>query len=126
MKHRDKAPRYLNLFRIHLPITAVLSIGHRISGVALALTVPALIYLLALSLQGRAGYAAAARLFDGTGVRVVTALVVWAFAHHALAGMRFLLLDLRLGIAKPAARASAWTVSVGGAMVFLLAAAALL
>ena len=126
MKHVNNAPRYLNLFRIHLPITAVLSIGHRIAGVVLVLTVPILIYLLDMSLQSRAGYAAAAGIFDGVGVRFATALLVWAFAHHALAGVRFLLLDLRIGIAKPAARASAWVVSLGGALVFLLAAAALL
>ncbi len=126
MKHANNAPRYLNLFRIHLPITAVLSIGHRIAGVVLALTVPVLIYLLDISLQSQAGYAAAAGIFDGAGARFFTALVVWAFAHHALAGVRFLLLDLYVGIAKPAARASAWAVSLGGALVFLLAAAALL
>ncbi len=126
MKHVNNAPRYLNLFRIHLPITAVLSIGHRIAGVILALIIPVLIYLLDMSLRSRTGYAAATGLFGGTGIRFATALVVWAFAHHALAGIRFLLLDLRVGITKSAARAGAWAVSLGGALVFLLAAAALL
>jgi succinate dehydrogenase / fumarate reductase cytochrome b subunit len=126
MKHVNNAPRYLNLFRIHLPITAVLSIGHRLSGVFLALSIPLLIYLLDLSLRGRAGYTAAASVFDSNGVKFLAAVAVWAFAHHALAGIRFLLLDLGVGIARPAARASAWSVSLGGAMVFLLAAAALL
>lgn len=126
MKHVNDAPRFLNLFRIHLPITAVLSIGHRIAGVLLALFIPLLIYLLDLSLRGHAGFAAAAGVFDGIGVRFICAVAVWAFAHHALAGIRYLLLDLHLGIDRPAARASAWTVSLGGAMVFLLAAAVLL
>lgn len=126
MKHVNNAPRFLNLFRIHLPITAVLSVGHRIAGVLLALSIPLLIYVLDLSLRGSAGYAAAVGLFDGTGVRFLTAVAIWAFAHHTLAGIRFLLLDLRLGIDRPAARASAWTVNLGGAMVFLLAAATLL
>jgi len=125
MKHVNNAPRYLNLLRIHLPITAVLSIGHRIAGVVLVLAIPAVIYLLDLSLQNRDGYNAAASLLGGAGMRFLSALVVWAFAHHALAGVRFLLLDLRLGIDKPAARASAWAVSLGGAMIFLLAAALL-
>ena len=126
MKQVNDAPRYLNLFRIHLPITAVLSIGHRITGVLLAVCIPAVIYLLDLSLRGHAGYAAAAGFFHGTGIRFLTAVIAWAFAHHALAGVRFLLLDLHVGIAKPSARASAWTVNVGGIMVFMLAAAALL
>lgn len=126
MKHNHTAPRDLNLLRIHLPVTAVLSIAHRLSGVLLAVAVPGLIYLLGLSVHGRDGYAAAAALLHGQGVRLAVALVSWALAHHALAGVRFLLLDLRLGIAKSAARGSAWTVNVGGVLVFLLAAAALL
>ena len=126
MKHNHNAPRYLNLLRIHLPVTAVLSIAHRLSGVLLAAAVPGLIYLLDLSLRGRDGYASAAALFHGTGARFAVALLSWALAHHALAGVRFLLLDLRLGIAKSAARGSAWTVNLGGVLVFFLAAAALL
>ena len=45
-------PKYLNLLRIKMPVGAIASIGHRISGVCLFLCIPVLIYLLDLSLQG--------------------------------------------------------------------------
>lgn len=126
MKQTAKAPRFLNPLRIHLPITAVLSIAHRVTGIVLALTVPLLIYLLHLSLQGPEGYAHVAAVLSRPGSRLVTALLMWALAHHALAGTRFLLLDLHLGIARRAARITAWTVNLGGILIFLLAAVALL
>jgi len=34
----------------------------------------------------------------------------WALAHHLLAGIRYLLLDLDLGVDRAAARRSAWIV----------------
>lgn len=126
MNPDTKAPRYLNLLRIHLPITAVLSIAHRVSGVVLAATVPLSIHLLDISLQGPQGYARAAAFFHGTGARLTALIAVWALAHHALAGVRYLLLDLQVGIARPIARRSAWAVNLGGIMIFLLATAALL
>lgn len=126
MKPNAKAPRYLNLLRIHMPVTAVLSIGHRISGALLAAAVPLSIYLLDLSLRSPAGYARVAQLFASPAARFAVSLAVWALAHHALAGMRYLLLDLQVGIARPAARRGAQLVNLGGIVIFLLAAGALL
>lgn len=126
MKYGDAAPRFLNLLRIALPVTAVLSIGHRITGVLLSLAIPGMIYLLGLSLSGPAAFERAAHAFDAEGVRVACALAVWAFAHHAFAGVRFLLLDLRVGIDRPTARASAWAVNLGGIAMLFLALIALL
>ena len=43
-------PVFLNLTQIKLPVGALTSIGHRISGVVLAINVPIAIYLLQRSL----------------------------------------------------------------------------
>ena len=127
MKPNAKAPpRFLNLLRIHMPVTAVLSIGHRISGALLGTAIPASIYLLDLSLQSPAGYDQVAQLMASPAARLGTSLAVWALAHHALAGVRYLLLDLQIGIARPAAARSARFVSLGGIVIFLLTAGALL
>ena len=40
-------------------------------------------------------------------VKVVLAGLLWAFVHHFCAGIRFLLLDLHIGIEKEAGRKSA-------------------
>ena len=45
-----KRPVFLNLIAIRLPVAGVMSIVHRITGVLMTLAVPALIYLLDLSL----------------------------------------------------------------------------
>ncbi|MGB5426966.1 MAG: succinate dehydrogenase, cytochrome b556 subunit, partial [Gammaproteobacteria bacterium] len=56
MPNQRAAPVFLNLFRIHFPVGAVTSIAHRISGVLMFLSLPLLIYLLDISLQGPAGF----------------------------------------------------------------------
>ena len=43
-------------------------------------------------------------------VKVILAGLLWAFVHHFCAGIRFLLLDLHVGIEKEAARKSAGVV----------------
>lgn len=53
-------------------------------------------------------------------------LVVWALAHHVLAGVRHLLSDFRIGSPLRAARRSAWLVNFGGVALTLAAAAVLL
>jgi succinate dehydrogenase / fumarate reductase cytochrome b subunit len=40
-------------------------------------------------------------------VKALLAGLIWAFVHHFCAGIRFLLLDLHVGIEKEAARKSA-------------------
>lgn len=93
-------PKYLDLFRIKLPITGVVSIAHRISGVLLVLSLPFWLYLLDLSLLGPEGFAAANEWLDGFFVSLLAIIVMWALVHHFFAGIRFLLLDLDIGIEK--------------------------
>jgi succinate dehydrogenase / fumarate reductase cytochrome b subunit len=46
-------------------------------------------------------------VFASLPAKVVLAGLIWAFVHHFCAGIRFLLLDLHIGIEKEAARKSA-------------------
>jgi len=117
-----KRPAFLTLTRIHFPVMAVLSLGHRLSGVLLVLSVPLLAYLFDRSLASAEGYAGVSALLRGDGARVVLLLMVWAFAHHLLAGVRFLLIDLDVGVTLRPARASAWAVLIGGVLAMLGAA----
>ncbi len=120
MHNKNKRPVFLDLTRIHFPVMAVLSIGHRISGVLLFLAVPFAAWLLHRSLESPAGYAAAADFLDSTMVRGVLVLLLWMVAHHFYAGIRYLLLDLDLGVDLVSARRSAWTViGVAIATLFL-------
>ncbi len=48
---RLRRPVFLDLMQIQMPVGAVTSIGHRISGVVLAASVPIAVYLLGQSLR---------------------------------------------------------------------------
>jgi len=119
-------PVFLNLLRIRQPVTAVVSILHRISGVFLVLLLPYLIYLLQLSLTSQEGFSHVATLLTQPLSKAVGILICWIFAHHFLAGIRFLLLDFDAGISRDSARKTAWVVHVGAVLLTLLAAGLLI
>jgi succinate dehydrogenase / fumarate reductase cytochrome b subunit len=112
--------------QIQMPVGALTSITHRVSGMLLALSIPFGIYFLDLSLQGPPGYAHAIGLLDKLPVKGALIVFVWALAHHSFAGIRHLLSDIDVGSLLPAARRSAWIVNLGGIAVALLAAGVLL
>lgn len=112
MSATDNRPVFLNLLRIRQPVTAVVSIFHRISGVLMILALPGLVYLLNLSLSDQAGFAAVAGLLCGPVFKILALLFGWALTHHILAGIRFMLLDFDVGIERAVARQTAWLVHV--------------
>ena len=114
MKTRQP-PIFLDLLRIKMPVTAVTSILHRISGILIFVSLPAFISLFALSLQSATGFAAVQTFLAHPLVRVIILLLVWCLTHHVLAGIRFLLTDIDVGLGKATARLSAWWVNLGAA-----------
>lgn len=125
-RSRQPRPTFLDLSRIQLPVGALTSIIHRITGVLLALGVPWAVYLLDLSLQGPQAYERVIDLLGFWPVRGTLVLLTWALAHHALAGVRHLLGDVDIGSELGPARRSAWLVNVGALATMVLAAVALL
>lgn len=105
-----RRPAFFNLLQIGEPVTAVVSFAHRVSGVILALCVPLLTYLLHLSLRSPEDYARVAGLFANPLARAATIILLWAFAHHLLAGVRHLLFDIDIGVGLHTARITAWAV----------------
>lgn len=126
MIHQDSRPRFLNLFRIRLPITGVVSIAHRIAGVLLVLAIPFGFYLLDLSLQGPEGFHRAGVIVAHPLARLAMILLGWALAHHLLAGIRALFIDVDLGVTRAAARRSAGLAIAGGVIALLVTAGWLL
>lgn len=102
-----KRPKNLDLTSIRLPLAGKVSILHRISGVGLFLFLPVLLWAFSASLTSADTFAVFKAVSASWPAKVVFAGLIWAFAHHFCAGIRFLLLDLHIGIEKEPARKSA-------------------
>jgi succinate dehydrogenase / fumarate reductase cytochrome b subunit len=105
-----KRPVYLNLIKIRLPVTGMVSIAHRVSGFLLFLSIPFSIYLLDLSVTSSQGYEQSVQLLQHPVIQILLLFLVWALLHHLLAGVRYLLLDFDIAIDKAASKMTAWTV----------------
>ena len=99
-------PKYLDLTRIKLPVPGLVSILHRVSGFGLFLLLPLLLWLLQSSLASPESYARYRAAIDHPLLKLVLVGLIWAFLHHLLAGLRFLLLDVHVGTELATARNS--------------------
>ena len=108
----EKRPVYLNLFKIRLPSTGIVSFAHRVTGVLLFLAVPFSIYLLDLSVTSEQHFEDAAQLLQHPFMQIILLFLVWSLVHHFLAGIRYLLLDLDIAIEKFSSTISAWIVII--------------
>jgi succinate dehydrogenase / fumarate reductase cytochrome b subunit len=99
-----------DLVRYRLPVPGVLSILHRVSGVLMFVLLPWLLWLFDMSLRSEVGYQRLLQVAGGWSIRAILVVLAWAVLHHLVAGVRFLALDLDLGMTRPAARRSAWVV----------------
>jgi succinate dehydrogenase / fumarate reductase, cytochrome b subunit len=125
---KKERPKYLSLpailFEIRLPLPGLVSILHRVSGALLVLPFTAwLLYLVDVSLSSEDGFA---RVRDHylqlPLVKAGVLVFIWAFAHHLFAGIRYLLLDLDVGIElRPARISSALVIALALALTLLAA-----
>ena len=121
MTTTSRRPVYLNLLKIKLPIAGFMSIIHRAKGMFMFLALPYLIYLLDVSLSGPAGFAEAHEALHGFFGMVFVFLIMWSLVHHLLAGIRYLLIDVDMGVEKEmAAKTALWVVIAGPILGLLL------
>ncbi len=107
MSIKKQRPKNLDLTSIRLPLAGKVSILHRVSGVGLFLFFPVMLWLFSASLTSAETFATFKAVLATLPAKVIVAGLLWAFVHHFCAGIRFLLLDLHIGIEKEAARQSA-------------------
>jgi succinate dehydrogenase / fumarate reductase cytochrome b subunit len=114
-------PKYYDLNLAHLPLPGLVSIFHRVSGAILFVPViPLLLYLMQATLGSEAGWLHWKGVLAEPAVKLVLLAFVWLYAHHFFAGIRYLLLDMHIGIALAPARSSAKLVFALGAVATLL------
>lgn len=126
MKNKNpiNRPKNLNLLTIRLPINAVVSILHRVSGMALFMILPLLLLGLQHSLKSGEGYLQVAQLLDTWFVKLFLIGLSWAFFHHFYAGIRHLLQDIHwmtsLQKARFSGRVVLWLVGIS-VVIFAIA-----
>jgi succinate dehydrogenase / fumarate reductase cytochrome b subunit len=123
---KPKRPVFLDLWRIKLPAMGLVSILHRVSGVLLVLAIPLFAHLFHQSLAGPEGFASAAATLTAWPMRLVLLVLGWSLLHHLFAGIRYLALDLGVGLEREAARATARTAIAAALVVLVIGGGALL
>ncbi len=117
-------PKYYDLNLLNLPVPGLVSIFHRVTGVAMFVF---LIPLMLLALQETLASGSRFAVWTGYLAHPIAKLIligfIWSYMHHLFAGIRYLLLDLHIGIALQPARLSAKLVLVAGMVSTLIIAA---
>lgn len=102
-------PKYLSLFTLapKMSITAKVSILHRISGMLLFISIPLVLYVLHKSLTEASFYNAFYGVMTNQVMKLVYLVLIWAFVYHMIAGVRFLFLDISVGVKTSMAKTTA-------------------
>ena len=86
---KDNRPVNLNLLTINLPIIGLSSILHRISGLAVFICFPLLVWLLSISLESEKRFSDLQNSFQEMVLfKLVIFLIFVGFIYHLLAGVK--------------------------------------
>jgi succinate dehydrogenase / fumarate reductase cytochrome b subunit len=117
----DTRPKNLNLFTIRLPVPAIISILHRISGFFLFLLIPASLWLLHYSLTEEGFDSIQQSMNNSMMLHAIIWLVLMPFLFHLVAGIRHLLMDIGCGTSLKGGRRSAWLTFIVTFLLVVLA-----
>ncbi len=108
LNHR---PININPFSIKLPLSALTSIAHRLSGLFLFLILPFLLWALQILTETPNGYEQLAQIMSPVTCKLTAWLFLVAMGYHLLAGLRHILMDMQwLPENLTSAKISAWVV----------------
>ncbi|MCR3755714.1 MAG: succinate:quinone oxidoreductase, membrane protein SdhC [Sodalis sp. Psp] len=94
-KQRPKSPvNNLDLQTIRFPVTAIISILHRVSGVIMFAAVGIFLWVLGLSLSSPEGFVKASVIMDRIIVKFILWGIITILAYHTLGGIRHMLMDV--------------------------------
>lgn len=117
---KQQRPVFLNPLKIAFPASAKVSILHRLSGLLLFLAIPVALGLLQRSLSSPDELRRVADLGGyGPALKSLLFIGLVGTAYHFCAGIRFLLLDMHIGVALDHANRSARFVLAIGVVALL-------
>ena len=117
---RPKRPEFRNINALvdlptyRLPAAGFVSILHRISGLVMFLLLPFVVWMFDTSVSSEISFAKFKAAFNvGVGfvpgilVQLVALVLIWAYLHHLIAGVRHLYLDAHHAVSKEFGKSSA-------------------
>jgi succinate dehydrogenase / fumarate reductase cytochrome b subunit len=115
-----KRPEFRNINALvdlptyRLPAAGFVSILHRISGLVMFLLLPFVVWMFDTSVSSEISFAKFKAAFNigvgfvpGTLVQLVALVLIWAYLHHLIAGVRHLYMDARHAVSKEFGKSSA-------------------
>jgi succinate dehydrogenase / fumarate reductase cytochrome b subunit len=119
----DNRPVNLDLTTIKFPVSAIASITHRITGVALFVALPILLWMLDRSLASPESFADLKQLMTSPLCKLVVWAILAAIFYHLVAGIRHLIMEAGVGESLEGGRRGAIATFVVTAVLILLAGA---
>ena len=93
----EKRPVNLDIGSIELPITAYVSLLHRVSGVISVLGVAVLLWILEASLNSEESFNAIKACAGSFVCKFILWATLSALTYHTLAGIKHLIMDMGIG-----------------------------
>ena len=113
-------PVNLDIGTMRLPITAYVSILHRVSGVAMLVVTSVLLWCLDKSLESPEGFLLIKTIFDDTFAQIVIWGSLSTLGYHMIMGLRHLVMDAGYGETYAFGRVSAATCLVAAVCVICI------
>jgi succinate dehydrogenase / fumarate reductase cytochrome b subunit len=106
--------RLIEALQYRLPLAALVSILHRASGMMMFFLLPLIVWLFDKSVTSEVSYDVFASAFTagigfvpGVIVKLLVLALIWAYLHHATAGIRHLWMDATHSVTKQQGHSSA-------------------
>ena len=115
--------RLIDALQYRLPLAGVASILHRVSGMMMFFLLPFIVWMFDASVTSEVSYDGFTSAFvagigfvPGFVIKLVALALIWAYLHHAVAGLRHLWMDATHAVTKEFGHSSAvatFAISIG-------------
>ena len=130
-KAKPGAMRLIDAVKYRMPVAALVSILHRVSGGIMFVLLPFVIWMFDASVTSEISFERFTSVFNvGVGflpgwlVKIAVLGLIWAYLHHAIAGLRHLVMDTNhAAVSKEFGKSSAiFTLAVSIGLTLVLGA----